>query len=349
MTKESLFSVLFQRFRPPPPQISPELPKETDKLQPDNQQIYSDHQLLVGRLVANKSKPAMQEQILSDYLSSTELLNDTGAFGQFLSHWLLEFFQQVDTGDLENLFVFISESDSSTLPRDLQKAQRDIFEPIFKLSKLRPKEVKVTNIFQAGLALSLDIESRNQPLPNSVIREYQEYVEDLTRLEAGMASKKREQNTLTGNTQTKRHHKYHPPTTDSPPETISSIEESLPDFSFWLITSKGAPPVPIENLEALKQKTAKVLSGCKFGPKEVWEILNRIAQKPPLERTLRSPRVAFGTYQRWTKIKLGKTGLMRLIFSVDKEDPDRKRILFKIGPHDTIYETRLGKDNTRSL
>lgn len=339
MAKESLFS-LFQRLRRPiPPQIPPEPPKEAVKLRPDVHQIYSDRRLLVGYLVANQSDSALQEQILSDYLNSPELSHDSKLFGQFVSFCLFTF-----NPNPSSAIKIIQEAEPLSLDRDKQRIQTRVLRKLF--NKIKPPTQESASFEEAGQQIAQQFMQNNHQLPQSVLNEYQRYVGDLTRQETGMDNKKCEQKPPV-EIPAKRRHQPHPPPTNSQ-ETASTTEETRPPFSLWLVASKNTPPVLVDSLEIFEQETAKQTNfvSCRVSREDVWAVLNKIAQMSPLDITQQyRALVDFGPYKNWTKLHFGNTRL-RIIFSVVSGE---NRILFCVGHHDTIYETRPGRDRSRSL
>lgn len=353
--KRSLFAVLFSRSSPQPTTTSslpPPDPQEKIAQLESNfkHQLYSDRKLLICHLVTNKANPSEQEKIIGEYLDSPELINDAKTFGQFLSFWLLEFFQQVDTDNLGNLLNFIQTSDLSSLPRDLQRAKKDVFDPIFKLlnsdTPNLAKRSRKRGISEIGFEMANTIINKEAVIPTPTLNEYRKYVETVVCLEADIKSKVQEQSLNVKIS--KRHHTLPTGNTIKTEEVPRPKEQDSPFCHLYLVTGENFP-TPITCPEDFESQIAN--QKIHFGNvpfENVWAKLFKLTQMTPLEISVHyHDKVSGGNYYNWTQIHIGST-LMRIIFKVE---PKHKRILFKIGHRETIYETkrRRGKDKSRSL
>jgi len=342
--KRTLRIILFSRSQPLPTTSSRPLSveEETKKLE-DNfkHQVYSNRKLLVCHLKANLNR---QEQIITDYLGSPELLSDRETFGQLLGYWLLEFFQQTNTGELNNLLRFIRIADPAALPRDLQRSKKEVFDPIFKLLGTEFEALEKTryqSIFQIGREIADTIET----IPNSAIQEYHQYVKSLVGLETGSANETPEKSPheILG----KRNHLQ--------TATRAIAEEILPEeqsrklfYSFLYVSSSSSSPISISDFEEFKACAEKIKGFGNVPPEDVWSKLQKLTTMTPREISIHyRDKVSGGPFKGWTQIHIGST-LMRIIFSVDSE---KDTITFKIGQRGTIYETvhRTGRDKSRSL
>lgn len=313
-------------------------------------QLYSNRKLLVCHLKAN---PNRKEEIITSYLQSPELLKDTNTLGRFFSFWLLEFFQKVDTGTIKNLYQFIKNSKQKFLPREIHEARRKIFEPIFTLLNGREKEafknINELGIFGVGQKLAELLIETNQPLPNSLKEEYQNYVNQLIRIEGGITplgpAEPEPKKPKTKKPKEKVAKIFIPPTTEvktqppPPPETLS--------FSFWIILGPKSEPIKIESLEELAKVMKKIKGLGPITPQDIWRRLKEIsstAQNPHLILQRYGERVAGGKFEGWYESRIGKQWL--IIFNITDQ-----KIIFRVGPHEDVYATRRRKppDRARSL
>lgn len=267
--------------------------------------LYSDRQMVVYHLKAN---PKKQEEIITGYLQSPELLEDPDTFGEFLSFWLQEFFQRVDTGPIENLLGFIKTSEPNNLPRDLQQAKKEIFDPLFKLTNGKEEEIfsKVRTLGLSGVACLLGkvaVSSKKQ-LPASLKNQYLEYIDQLVRLEAGIATPKSVETKVTPPKRTSSH-------THRSLATLPSPESSPPheiEYSYFIILGPNTKPTQIENPEQLSELMRKI----KGLPQEitsevVWQHLVQLLEISPIDIMERyKERVAGGPFKSWRKIALGR-------------------------------------------
>lgn len=304
--------------------------------------LYSDRQMVVCHLKAN---PEKQEEIIAGYLQSPELLEDPDTFGEFLSFWLQEFFQRVDTGPIENLLAYIKTADADAFPRELQRAKKVIFEPFFKLTNGKEEEIfsKVRILELSGVARLLGkvaISSEKQ-LPTSLKNQYLEYVDQLVRLEARIAVPKPVETKITPPKRTSSH--------IPPLATLLSPESFLPpetEYSYFIVLGPNTKPTQIENPEQLSELMRKI----KGLPQEitsevVWQHLVQLLEISPIDIMEKyKERVAGGPFKSWRKIALGRKWL--IIFQIQNSE-----ILFRVGPHEDVYATgrRKPRDRARSL
>jgi len=331
---------------------APSLEEQLAQLEVDfKSQIFSDRRLVVCHLNANPDK---QEAIIADYLQSSELLQDANTLGQFFAFWLLEFFQKADTGPIENLPRFIQTSASRLLPPELHRARSEIFEPLFAILGGKEKEIfqkiKEAGIFGVSQKLAEALIKTSQPLPSDLKKAYQEYVEQLIKIEAGIISvgpaepepkepkNRAERNKKSSPAKPKSNEKVYPQT-----ETRSSVE--IPVYSFWIVLGPNKDPIEIKNPEELKEIMGKIKNLGPVTAEDVWKTLQEITSTSPTQIPSRyRERVAGGPFKDWRKENLG--GKYRLIFSIKDGE-----LHFRVGPHEDVYATRRRKprDRARSL
>ena len=332
-----------------------EIPREEQLAQLETdfkRQIFSDRRLVVCHLKAN---PHKQEEIIADYLQSPELLKDVDTLGQFFAFWFGEFCQKENTGPIENLLSFIKTSASRPLPPELHQARREIFEPVLNLLKGEEKEIfkniKEAGIFGVSQQLAKALMETNRSLPNGFKKEYQKYVEQVVKIEAGITpvgpaepEPKKPKNKAKGNKK--------PPSPGQPktkeensPRLENPPSVEVPAYSFWIVSGPNKDPIEIKNLEELTEAMKKIKGLGPVTAADVWNTLQKIISTPPLQRMERyGERVAGGTFKGWWKANLG--GKYRLIFWTENN-----RLYFRVGSEETVYATRRRKprDRARSL
>jgi hypothetical protein len=222
-----------------------------------------------------RANPDQKEKIIADYLQSLELLKDASSFGEFLSFWLGEFFQRQNTDRLENLLQYIKTTKPTALPRDLQKAKKEIFEPLFKLTNGEEEEifskVRTLGLFQVARLLGEKVISSEKQLPHSLKNQSLKYINELVRIEAGIIKPKPAKPELE-------------PIKTRKPRSMPSI---LPDknesqiknppqsqYSYFLLLGPNTDPTKIENLEQFSKLMGKI-KGLSQGitPEKVWQRL----------------------------------------------------------------------------
>jgi len=315
--------------------------------------LHSDRRLVVCHLKANPDK---QEEIITSYLQSPELLKDSDTLGQFFAFWLREFLQKADTGPLENFLNFIKASPKESLPPELHQARREIFEPLFAFLNGKEKEifekVKEIGLFGVGHQLAKSLIEADQPLPNGLKKEYQNYVDRLIKIEAGIVSVgpaepepkepkgKPKRNKRLPSPEKPKTRKETPPQ----PETFPSVETNA-CYSFWIVLGPNKDPSEIKNLEELARAMKKIKGLGPITAEDVWKTLQEIISTPPLQRMERyGERVVGGPFEGWWKANLG--GKYRLIFWIKNNE-----LHFRVGPDESVYATRRRKppDRARSL
>ena len=313
-------------------------------------QLHSDRRLVVCHLKASLNR---QEEIITGYLQSPELLKDTNTLGQFFTFWLLEFFQKADTGATESLYQFIKNPRQKSLPWELYHARKEIFGPIFTLLNGGEKEVfkniNELGVFGVGQKLAELLIETNQPFPNSFKEEYQKYVNQLIKIEGGIIplspaelepkkpkTKKPKEKTV----------RVFPP---SAPETKTQTPPPLeiPPFSFWIILGPKSEPTKIEKLEELAKAMKKIKGLGPITPQDIWQRLKEISSTALDSHLILQryrERVAGGKFKGWYENRIGKQWL--IIFTIDEQ-----KIIFRVGSHEDIYATRRRKppDRARSL
>ncbi|MGB9637216.1 MAG: hypothetical protein ACPLY7_00250, partial [Microgenomates group bacterium] len=110
-SRRSLWKKIFNREEKEAPKLVNSSPAErlADLETKFNSWIFSDRKMVVCHLRAN---PDNENKIIINYLQSAELLHDPNTFGQFLEYWFLEYFQQVNSGPIENLLTHIETAES---------------------------------------------------------------------------------------------------------------------------------------------------------------------------------------------------------------------------------------------
>jgi len=296
----SLWEKLFRPKKPTAPSAEEQLAALEAEF---SSWLHSNRQMVVCHLKANQDR---QEEIITGYLQSPKLLKDSDALGQFFAFWLLEFFQKADTGPIENIYQFIKKSAKNPLPPELHQARREIFEPLFTLLNGREKEifekVKQLGLFGVGQQLSKSLIETNKSLPNGLKKEYQKYVDQLLRIEAGIVSvgpaepepkKPRPKRRTAGRL-------------SQPPETEPQSEPPFPpetSFSFWIVLGPNKEPTGIRSLEELAKVMKKIKRLGPVTPEAVWQILQEVAKMDPFQRMERyGERVAGGPFGAGIKL-----------------------------------------------
>lgn len=197
-----------------------------------------------------------------------------------------------------------------------------------------------------GSEIAKTIINKRVSIPASIINEYRQYLKTIVSLETGMNGKFKDQ--PQGSYISKRRHS---PQSDSLPilkRVLHPEEQKTPSYPLYLDTGKNPRYIPIGCLESFKEQMANVNFG-NIPPEDVWLKLQKLSTLTPKEISLHyRDKVAGGHYHNWTEIHIGTT-VKRIIFKIDSE---QQGILFKIGDHETIYESkrrRKGKDKSRSL
>lgn len=335
--------------------IAPAVPspeKQLASLEAEFQsRLHSNRQMVVCHLRAN---PGREEEIIAGYLQSPQLLKDADTFGEFLSFWLQEFFQRVDTGPIENLLGYIKTAEPTVLPKDLQKAKKEIFDPLFKLLNGKEekifKEVRNLGLFSTSQKIAEAAIISEKPLPPSLAKKYQTYVSQLVKLEAGII--KFEPAVPEPKKPAKAQKAASPATLPPPPaESKSQIEAPSPpevQHSYFIVLGQNPEkfiPVPDQpTLEDLikKRKIKRIGS---FTANDIWEPLVGLSQMTHIQIMERyGEQVAGGPFKGWYKITLGRQWL--ILFQIQD-----KEILFRVGPHEDVYAThrRKPKDSSRRL
>lgn len=309
--------------------------------------LYSDRQMVVNNLKAN---PGHEGEIIAGYLQSPKLLKDTKAWGEFLGFWFQEFFQKVDTGSIENLSAYIKTADAKTLPRELQKAKEEIFNPLFKLTNGEEENFfsQVMAIGLPGVAylLGKTVFSSGRELPNLLKKQYLEYVNEQVRIEAGIIkSKPAEPEPGPARAKKRRSVPILPPA-----KSESQIKAPPPpkaQYSYSIILGPNTESRPVKNLEGLSQLMKKVNDLGPIKANMVWSRLTGLSQMtqgqiPIMERY--GETVAYGQFKGWNEIRMGKKWL--IIFQIQDQE-----ILFRVGSHEDVYATgrRKPRDGARSL
>jgi len=299
--------------------------------------IFSNRQLVVFHLKANPNK---QEEIIADYLQSPELLKDTNTLGQFLTFWLLEFFQKANTGPIDKLLNFIKNSAPRLLPSELHQARSEIFEPLFKILSGKEREIfkninEQANISDVSQKLAEALIEINQPLPDNFKKAYQKYVDTLIKIEAGIISvgpAEPEPKKL------KKTKKVRSPVNSPPPSCPQNEPKEVNQISSSFYMVVGSKKLLIENLEQLKEtiRKEKINDLGSVSPELIWKNLLKIASTPPPLLSLRyRKRVKKGPTKGWLVKGLGRK--CRLVFNKTKTN----KLLFKVGDHETVYGDNL--------
>lgn len=308
--------------------------------------LYSDRQMVVCHLKA--TNPERQEGIITGYLQSPELLKDAQTIGEFFSFWFLEFFQRVDTGPIENLPSFIKTKNSASLPHELQKAKKEIFDPLFKLLNGKEEEIfsKVRSFGVAGVArlLGEEVINSERQLPDSLKSQYKNYVGQLVKLEVGIIPLK------PAETRVEPSQKTSPRSTSRlltvpQPEFSPSPEEHM-EYSYSIVLGSNTEPIPVKNSEELQERMKKIRGlSQEITAEMVWKHLIQLSKMTPIQIGERyNERVAGGPFEGWHEIRMGRKWL--IIFSIKDSN-----VSFRVGPHENVYATgrRKPKDRARSL
>ena len=337
------------KVTPKPITLSPEiqLPSLETRF---NSWLFSDRKLVVCHLLAN---PSCEEEIITNYLQSKELLHDPNTFGQFLVYWFSEYFQQVDSGPTENLLNHIKTTAPDSLPHDLQKARKDIFGPLLKLlnsqeEELFRKKVKRFGFWRICQDLAQAILASEKSFPPSLLREYQNYVAQLVKLEAGII--KPEPNVPEPKPAKTQAQKLPPPPA-IPVKPIFPSENPPPaeiPYSFSVVLGQDSEKsMPVPDLDTLKNliETRKIKGLGPLTAENIWNHLSGFSQMTPIQiRKRYGERVAGGPFEDWRKIPLGRKWL--ILFEIENN-----RVFFRVGPHEDIYATsrRNPPDRARRL
>lgn len=297
-----------------------------------------------------RAHPERQEEIIAGYLQSPEVLKDTVTLGEFFAFWLREFFQKANTGPVEELGRFIKNSAQKSLPPELHRARREIFEPLFASLSSKEREifekVKEIGLFGTGQNLAQALLEQNQPLSESLKTEYQKFVSQLVKIEAGIipvGPAEPEPKTTKRPKNKSRPSQPSPPTLQpetSPPSTAEN------NYSFFIVLGPNTEPILVENQQVL-ERLMKKIKGLPdaIATKEIWQRLNELSKMSPDQIFKRyRERVAGGPFEGWYKIPLGRKWW--ILFSLQNNE-----IFFRVGSHETVYATRRRKprDRARSL
>lgn len=335
---KTLWMKLFNRgsFTPQPVTISSEM--QLANLETKfNSWLFSDRKMVVCHLQAN---PGCQEKIITAYLHSKELLHDSNTLGQFLWYWFLEYYQQVNSEPIENLLNHIKTIEPDSLPLDLQKAKKDIFDPLLKLLNSRGEEfyrkVKVVGFWGICQNLAEAILTSEKSLPLSFLQEYQNYTAQLLKLEAGIIKPK--PNLPEPKPVKTQAQKRLPPAAMSvkpifPLETPPSAE--IP-YSFSVVLGQDPEKsTPVPDLDTFKKliERRKIKGLGPVTAENIWNHLSGFSQMTSIQiRERYGERVAGGPFKGWYKIPLG--GKCRIIFEIENN-----QVFFRVGSHETIYAT----------
>ncbi len=318
------------------------------------QSSYLNRQSVVDCLKAN---PGQREGIIKEYLQSEDLLRDSAIFADFLEVWFREFFQQVDTGPGENLPEYIRSCNTASLPRELQRTKKDIFEPLFKLSDNQSltqlkEDLRALGLACASLRFAERFLEKNPTITGSLKESYLNFARQLVELEAGLAKPEainpeelRTENYPHGRSrlQTRRQAKNPPPPQTPTPESNSESNTRPP---FQMALRPNAAPIGIRDLVQLTRAMEKIKHLGPVTPKTVWEKLSSLTQMTPAEiRERYGEMVAGGPFEGWRKIALGRKWW--IIFKTT----DPREINFRVGSHEDVYATarRAPKDHSRRL
>jgi len=348
---KTLWEKLFRlgKIPPKPVTLSPEIPLphlETGF----NSQLFSDRKMVVCYLRAN---PGREEEIITDYVGSAELLHDANTFGQFLGYWFSEYFQQVSSGPIENLLNHIKTAEPNSLPPDLQKARKDIFGPLLKLlnsqeEELFRKKVKRFGFWKTCQDLAQAILNSGKSFPSSLLREYQNYTAQLVKLEAGIIEpipSVPEPKPAKNQVQKLSPPPAIPVNLTFPPENSPPAE--IP-YSFSAVLGQDPEKsTPVPDLKTLEEliRTRRIKGLGPVSAENIWKHLSGFSRMTPTQIKERyGETVAGGTFKGWHKIPLGRKWW--ILFEIENN-----QVSFRVGPHEGVYATRRRKppDRARSL
>ncbi|MGB9637337.1 MAG: hypothetical protein ACPLY7_00885, partial [Microgenomates group bacterium] len=244
-------------------------------------------------------------------------------------------------------------AESKSLPRDLQKAQKHIFNPLLKFLNNQGKElfqkVKENGLQKTCRILAETILNSPQPLPSSLLQEYQNYVAQLVKLEAGIIKPE-------PNLSEQKPTKIEPAKVSLPTAAIS-IKSTFPSeapppteilYSFSVVLGKDPEKsIPVPDLDTLKKliERRKIKGLGPVRAEDIWNHLKGFSQMTPIQiRERYGERVAGGPFEGWYKIPLG--GKCRIIFEIKNN-----QVFFRVGSHEDIYATsrRHPPDRARRL